>query len=89
MYLTYYCEECNDYHQGERGVCLKCGKGNRIPGFNINPDKTKRILSSYPTEDEFVRRCLLTGTGPLGIKWTNEEVMRVFYRRCKELSLKS
>ena len=84
-YLTYYCEGCDHYHHGDRGVCPICGKGNRIAGFNINPVKTARILGNYQSEDKFVSRCLLKGIGWFNEEWTNEEVMRVFWRRCEEV----
>ena len=84
-YLTYYCKGCDDYHKGERGVCLKCGKGNEIDGFYVDAVKAERILRLYPDEENFVRRCMLRGVGAFGKEWTNEDVMRIFYRRCKEL----
>lgn len=80
--MTYYCEGCDRYHHGERGVCLKCGKGNRIDGFYVDDVKIDRILGSYPSEEEFVERCMLRGKGAFYKEWTNEEVMRVFYKRC-------
>lgn len=83
--LTYYCENCDAYHNGERGVCTTCGKGNRIPGFTVNSWKADRVLSTYKSEDDFVKRCLLKGIGAFNKEWTNEEVLRVFYRRIVEL----
>ena len=70
-------------------MCLKCGHGNRIPGFSVNDWKADRILSTYKSEDDFVNRCLLKGKGAFYKEWTNEEVLRVFYRRLEQLYLGS
>jgi hypothetical protein len=85
-YWTYYCEKCDKFHHGHRGVCTRCGyPSDWDTQMHVTKERAIETLNEYPTEEEWVHRRLLKGIGPLNKPWTNEKALRLFYRRCIEL----
>ena len=80
-YTTFYCELCDKFHHGHRGVCTYCGfPSDWDTMMVVDKEKAERIVKKYSTADDFVRGNLLKGIGAFNRPWTNERQLRLLYR---------